>query len=422
MSPGRLVQGLSGPEGGGLGAGRSRPRGGGDGLRVRLRTGFTVAGVLLVAAGTQVIPTVSLPPVTVATVAGSLPGVPFDLRIEANLQRVAAAVSAAEPARAGVFQSILDRGRQLLHFDAEANDGRGSWVELIGSINERTEAVGVLVPGSSAFVLDKNFQKYYQRASNLVDQSDGTLAMVVWAGGPFPRGWLQGAMTRHQAPLGRALAIFSHELRAEITRRRGSAAGVTVVVAGHSFGGAVVGAAERYGLDADAVLHIASAGMGNVRDPYDYPAPTRPRYSITAPGDLIGFVQGLPMPPGLGHGPDPDKFRCVTTLPTGRLPDDRTALDELGEPLGERAGDPIEGLHSHSDLFIEHSDAWWQIYRVFTGDAPPQPACAAPTEPRPLKARVLPLAVPRVVTDSQCRAGGGLRPGGRHRHRRPVTG
>ncbi|HEY8471387.1 MAG TPA: hypothetical protein VIL37_01985 [Natronosporangium sp.] len=383
----------------------------------RLRTGITVAGVLLVAAGTQVIPTLSLPPVTVATVAGALPGVPFDARIEANLERVAAAIVGADPEHARVFQSILDRGRQLLHFDPDANHGRGSWAELIGTIDERTEAVGILVPGSAAYILDENFEKYYQRASDLVEASNGRLAMVIWAAGTFPKGWLQGAMTRYRGPLGRALAIFSQELRAEIERRLGPDSGVRLVVAGHSFGGAVVGTAERYGLDADVVFHIASAGVGDARDPYDYPDPTRPRYSITAPGDLIGFVQGLPAPPGLGHGADPDTFRCVTRLPTGHLPADPTALDELGRPLGDRAGDEIGGISSHSDVFIKHSDAWWQIYRVFTGTAPPPQPCPPPDEHEPVKARVLPLAVPRVVTGSQCRAGGGLRPGGRHRGR-----
>jgi hypothetical protein len=381
----------------------------------------TLAGVLLVAAATQVIPTLSLPPVTVATVAGNLPAVSFDARIQANLERVAAAVTGAEPDRAGVFQSILDEGRQLLHFDPDANRGRGSWAELVGTLDEHTDAVGVLVPGSTAFLFDKNFHKYYDRARHMVEESGGRLAMVVWAAGEFPRGWLQGAMTSYQGTLGRSLAIFSQELRAEIGRRVGPDHDVQVVVAGHSFGGAVVGGAERYGLQADVVLHVASVGMGTVHDPYDYPDPTRPRYSITAPGDLIGFVQGVPAPPGLGHGPDPDTFRCVTTLPAGRLPDDPTALNEDHEPLGDRAGDKIGGMHSHSDVFIHHSDAWWQIYQVFAGQAPAAPACPPPDDQEPVKARVLPLAVPRVVTDSQCRAGGGLRPGGRHRSPHPAT-
>jgi hypothetical protein len=376
---------------------------------------LTVAGVLLVAAGTQVIPSLSLPPVTVATITSALPGVPFEARIQANLERAAAAVSAAAPEYADVYETILDEGRQLLYFDPADNLGRGSWAELIGAIDERTETVGILVPGSTAFILDANFYKYHQRASHLVEQSEGNLAMVVWAAGTFPKGWLQGSVTGYQLSLGRSLAVFSHELRREIVRELGADASVQVVVAGHSFGGAVVGAAEQFGLDADVVLHIASAGMGRVRDPYDYPEPARPRYSMTAPGDLIGLVQGLPAPPGLGHGPDPDEFRCVVTLPTGRLPADPSATNEFGQPLADRAATRISGVSSHSEVFIRHSDAWWQIYRVFAGSAPPVQSCPPPEDPEPVKARVLPLAVPRVVTDSQCRAGGGLRPGGRHR-------
>jgi len=379
----------------------------------RLRTGLTLAGLLLVTAGTQVIPTLPLPPVIVATVAAALPGVPFETRIEANRDRVAATIAAtAEPGRARVYQSILDHDRQLLAFAPEANQGEGAWAELVGTIDERTEAVGILVPGSAAFIFDKNFYKYHRRATHLVEASNGRLAMVVWAAGSFPKGWLPGALTRYPVPLGQALAVFSHELRAEIVRRLGADAGVRIVVAGHSFGGAVVGAAERAGLDADAVLHIASAGMGEVRDPFDYPDPTRPRYSLTAPGDLIGMIQGRPGLPGLGHGPDPEVFRCVRELPTGRFPSDPDFLDDLGEPLGDRAGQPVQGISSHSDVFVRFSHAWWQIYWVFTGAAAPVPECPPPHKPEPIRARVLPLAVPRVVTDSQCRAGGGLRPGG----------
>jgi pimeloyl-ACP methyl ester carboxylesterase len=381
----------------------------------QVRTGLTLAGILLLAAGTQVIPAVSLPTVEVTRVATMLPGVPFETRIRANLDRVVATVTGADTEHAEAYQKILDAGRQLLHFDPAANRSRGSWAELVGTIDERTRAVGILVPGSAAFVLDNNFDKYYQRATHLVEQAEGALAMVVWAGGTFPKGWVQGSMTRYQAPLGRALAMFSHELQLELKRELGPDADVRVVVVGHSFGGAVVGAAERYGLTADAVLHVASAGVGAAQDPYDYPEPERPRFSLTAPGDLIGFVQGLPSLPGLGAGPDPDEFRCVTTLPAGRLPSNPGATDEDGKPLGDRAGDLIEGISSHSDVFIRFSDAWWEIYRVLLGEVTAPPECPAPRDPEPIRVRILPLAVPRVVTDSQCRAGGGLRPGRRHR-------
>jgi hypothetical protein len=280
-----------------------------------------------------------------------------------------------------------------------------------------------IVPGSAAFILDgtsfhDNFEKYHQRASDLVDQGDGALAMVVWAGGRFPKGWIQGAMSHYHAPLGRSLAMFSHELDTELARARGPDEQVRVVVVGHSFGGAVVGASERYGLVADAVMHVASAGMGKVQDPYDYAEPERPRYAMTAPGDLIGYVQGLPAPPGLGHGPAPGSFRCVTELPVGSLPGNPAALAEAGRPLGgDRAGAPIAGVHSHSHVFIKFSDAWWGIYRVLAGMVPPPPECPEPDDPEQVRVRSLPLVVPRVVTASQCRAGSGLRPPGRHRHR-----
>src|SRR5690606_19411263 len=194
---------------------------------------------------------------------------------------------------------------------------------------------------------------------------------------------VQAGLDRYPAELGRSLALFSQELRMELDREFGPVRRPRVVAVGHSFGGAVVGEAERYGLAVDAVLHVASAGVGRVRDPYDFPDPTRPRYVMTAPGDLIGLVQGLPTPPGLGHGPDPDEFRCTVVLPVGRLPDDPSAVDEDGRPLGERAGRPIEGIPSHSDVFIQHSDAWRQILGVFTGQAPaPAPCRRRPTRPR----------------------------------------
>ena len=284
--------------------------------------------------------------------------------------------------------------------------------------------VGILVPGSSAFVVTPASTGTISARDRW--RAGSRLAMVVWAAGTFPG--CQAGRYRYPAELGRSLALFSLELRMELDREFGPVRRPRVVAVGHSFGGAVVGEAERYGLAVDAVLHVASAGVGRVRDPYDFPDPRRPRYSMTAPGDLIGLVQGLPTPPGLGHGPDPDDFRCVTTLPTGRLPDDPAARDELGRPLGERAGSTIGGVSSHSDVFIRYSDAWWGIYRFLVGTVPPPPECPPPDDEDPTRARLLPLAVPRVVTDSQCRAGGGLRPGGRHRppaprrRSRPPTG
>jgi hypothetical protein len=377
----------------------------------QVRVVLATVAALLVIAGAPVVPTPPLPMVTAVSGTPGQPGPPFLERIEASQARLRLIPAGADDTAAGT--AIAAGGRQFLHVDPDANRGRGSWVELLGDIDERTEVVGVLVPGSAAFLYHENFDRYHQRAADLVDHSHGRLALVVWADGTFPQGWVQGAMVRYPRALGAGLAQFSHDLRAEIEDRRGPDADVTVVVAGHSFGGAVVGAAERHGLVADVVLHLASAGMGEVRDPYDYPVPDRPRYAMTAPGDLISYVQGVPGPPGFGHGPDPERFRCVVVLPTGNLPDDPRLTDELGVPLGERAGAMIGGVSSHSDIFIRYSDAWWQIYRAFLGRVPVPHNCPPPDGAGHLHARVLPLVVPRVITDGRCRAGGGLRPDGR---------
>lgn len=391
------------------GGGRGGLASAGDGS---FRFVLTLVGVLLVTAGTQVIPKLPLRPVPVDMVVATASTIPFPDLIEANRRQVAEVAAQSAPPRRDLFESILDQGRQMLMFDPDENRGGGAWAELVGTISERTEAVGILVTGGGARIDNENFRKYHQRASDLVAQSGGSLAMVVWAAGRFPKGWLQGALSYFDEPLGEALARFSHELRAEIERVRGPEAPVRVVVGGHSFGGAVVGTAERYGLDADAVFHIASIGVGKVRDPYDYPQPTRPRFSMTPPGDLISYVQGLPLPPGLGHGPDPDTFRCVVELPTGDLPRHPGTRDENGRVLGDRAGQPISGVSSHSEIFVRYSDAWWHIYQVFVGTIADPPACQPRSDPEQVGLRVLPLVVPRAVTASQCRTTG-LRPGGR---------
>nr|BFF24393.1 hypothetical protein GCM10025732_23580 [Glycomyces mayteni] len=142
---------------------------------------------------------------------------------------------------------------------------------------------------------------------------------------------------------------------------------------GHSYGGAVIGYAETYDLEADQVLHIASAGMGNdVYSPEDYTEPCRTRYSITAPGDPISYIQGMPYVPLLGHGADPDDFPGVKNLVTGSLPDAPGAVDDYGRSLADEgiAGKTIEGVHSHSEVFYPEGDAWKNILQVLLGGDP----------------------------------------------------
>src|SRR5690606_15905417 len=98
------------------------------------------------------------------------------------------------------------------------------------------------------------------------------------------------------------LAEFSRDLDLEI--QRSGASDPDVTVAGHSYGGAVVGRSELAGLVADRVLHIESAGMGHdIDDPSDLPASQRnvDRYSMTAPDDPISISQGTQLGDNVGH-------------------------------------------------------------------------------------------------------------------------
>lgn len=114
------------------------------------------------------------------------------------------------------------------------------------------------------------------------------------------------------------MAGFSKDVRLETAALTGGST-AHLTVAGHSYGGAVVGIAETYGLDADRVMHVESPGMGNdVTSTSDY-RPVNPdvrRYSMTAPSDPIALVQGADVL-GYGHGGDPDQMAGVTRLATG---------------------------------------------------------------------------------------------------------
>ncbi|BCJ32109.1 alpha/beta hydrolase [Actinocatenispora sera] len=253
--------------------------------------------------------------------------------------------------RVDLYRSILDDNRKILDFDPAGN---GRIVELIGDLDAGTHDVGVLVPGTFANL--DNYSGLYERAKSFVDADPtGGLAMVTWQDGDFPPNLVDAASASWSQDLSPRLASFSHQLRGAIDSSAAAGNDVQVTVAGHSYGGAVVGLAEHDGLDADRVLSIESAGMGHdVWSPADL-HDTRPdvqHYSMTAPGDPIGYVQGVQLG-NLGHGADPDTFPGTVDLATGNYPD----------------GTELHGVSAHSDVFTYHSDAWWNMYGVFTGGA-----------------------------------------------------
>ncbi len=270
----------------------------------------------------------------------------------ADLERRHAPAKQIEQARRRIatYERLLAPERQIILFDPT---GDGAVAELHGMIGPKTRNVGVLVPGTTTDI--DNFDGFSQRGRTFVDASpDGDLAVIVWMGGDLPDKLVSDAPSQRYADdLGPKLADFSRDLRQEISADVPAATGVHVTVAGHSYGGAVVGTAERFGLDADRVLHIESAGMGHgVDGPEEYhnPRPDVRRYSMTAPGDPIGLTQGVTIG-SIGHGTDPDEFPGVTRLDTGRYADGRR----------------VEGVAAHGGVFEPGSDAWRNMHEVLVG-------------------------------------------------------
>ena len=219
----------------------------------------------------------------------------------------------------------------------------GQFGELVGHAGAPN--VAVLLGGTGTEV--SNMDKQRARAWDLVTDNGKSLAVITYLGGPMPPELYQAPLSIYATCIAPKLASFANGVRA--------VTGATITVAGHSYGGSVVGAAETRGMVVDRIVHIESAGAGpGVSSVQDYAAPDTPRYSMTAPGDFIELTQGKN---GgiLGHGADPDRLAGITRLETGRT--DRT---DPSSPI-------LEGFTSHSQVFNTETDAWKNIEQVMTG-------------------------------------------------------
>lgn len=232
-------------------------------------------------------------------------------------------------------------GHQVVLFDPEGS----RFAEIVGSIDATSTNVGVLVGGTGTNLA--NADGMYDRALTFVEEARGKLAMITYQGGEMPQTLTQAVSSSYAHDIAPRLRDFVAGTNLET--------GAPVTVAGHSYGGSVVGAAEGAGMVADRILHIESAGAGpGVESSADYAAPDTPRYSMTAPGDPIAHIQGVEIG-SWGHGADPDELDGVVQLETGR-----TNYHDTSSPL-------LQGLPSHSDVLKKDSTSWINMYNVFTG-------------------------------------------------------
>jgi hypothetical protein len=293
---------------------------------------------------------------------GNTDGLPWDMRIAANRTNIAqAAVDEPDPVRAAFYRTLLGEvddpagsgrriDRQIVAFDP----ARASLVELNGDLRTAT-SVAVLVPGMNTTI--EGSAANTATARRFVAATRGDVAVLTYLGGPFPRGNLvngvvDAASPRYALDMAPRLVAFSEDVDRTVNAQATGRPPIPVTYIGHSYGGSILGTAEAMGLTADQTMYIAAAGAGvGVDDPGDWHNrnPDVVRYSMTAPGDLIQAVQGIPGGP---HGADPDEMPGVIALATGHYDDGRV----------------MAGRQAHSDILNSPSDSWRNILAVITGD------------------------------------------------------
>ena len=286
---------------------------------------------------------------------GNTDGVPWDMRVAANRINVAQAIiDTDDPARIALYRSLLGEvddpaggrqrvDRQILAFDP----GRSSLVELNGNLSTAT-SLAVLVPGLNTTI--EGSAANTRTARRFVSATGGDVATITYLGGPFPRGnpvtgLVDAANPRYALDMAPRLVSFSEDVDR-------NARSIPITYIGHSYGGSILGTAEAMGLAADRTLYLAAAGAGvGVDDPGDWHNrnPHVLRFSMTAPGDFIQAVQGIPNGP---HGADPDEMPGVIHLATGYYDDGRL----------------MAGAEAHTDMLNWPSDSWRTILAVITGD------------------------------------------------------
>lgn len=350
---------------------------------------------------------------------GNLDGVPFGARATANEVNIRNAL--ADERRAGrgqkprakqletMLTSIPDPGARKSHtpsipitadnhgddnlverkYISFSNTKNGHFVEMIGEFEPGTKSATVVIPGTNTN-LDGS-EGNHRSAWNMAHLTGGPV--FVYADGDLPqsfageKGALSGA--RIGGPFGVAGTVagafgglvgdhgdsaasgalagkiapgivdFGRELDSEIAIHSPEAKTTFI---GHSYGGSALGTAEQLGLRSDRVIYASSAGTGVLDTPWRNANPNVERYSLTAPGDSIQYVQGMPFGP---HGGDPDTAPGVERIDTGTYgPDDENSP-------GHADGEHVRGGGGHGGYWNDPSStAFDNMLKVIKGEQP----------------------------------------------------
>ncbi|KAA0917947.1 alpha/beta hydrolase [Dietzia sp. ANT_WB102] len=227
---------------------------------------------------------------------GGTYGVPWPVRARANAVAVRRTLHREQLAgtpwspRIGRLETMARRdARRRRSFPAFSPHRGGKMIELVGELGRNTEAVAVYVPGTGTN-LDMSHVNT-DVALDLVDAGGGRLAVLTFLDGEFPQDIMADAGNpRFAETMAPRLVRFCREVDRVMEIE---CPGAALTVVGHSYGGRIVGTAERLGLRADRVIYAESPDLGaGVTVPSDWrsPGPVR-RYSLTAPGDPVELLQ-----------------------------------------------------------------------------------------------------------------------------------
>lgn len=227
---------------------------------------------------------------------GGTYGVPWAVRARANAVAVRRALHREQLAgtpwspRIGRLETMARRdGRRRRSFVGFSARRGGRMIEVVGDLGPHTEAVAVYVPGTGTN-LDMSHVNT-DVAVDLVEAGGGRLAVVAFLDGEFPQDIMaDGGRPRYAEAMAPRLVRFCREVDRVMEIE---CPGAALTVVGHSYGGRIVGTAERLGLRADRVIYAESPDLGvGVSGPADWrsPGPVR-RFSFTAPGDPVELLQ-----------------------------------------------------------------------------------------------------------------------------------
>ena len=291
-------------------------------------------------------------------VVGGTYGVPWAVRARANAVSVRRALHREQLAgtpwspRIGRLETMARRdGRRRRLFVAFSAARGGRMIEVVGDPGPDTEAVAVYVPGTGSN-LDMSHVNT-DVAVDLVEAGGGRLVVAVFLDGEFPQDIMADAgKPRFAETMAPRLVRFCREVDRVVEI---DCPGAALTVVGHSYGGRIVGTAERLGLRADRVVYAESPDLGvGVSGPADWRAPGPVlRYSFTAPGDPVELLQvraGLRRrwsTSDLGDG--------AVRLDTGYFAD----------------GSPVYGTRGHGGVFDRDCGAFHAMLTVILGGSAP---------------------------------------------------